>query len=344
MRKSVILSVVLHALTGTAALLWALWYFIPVGNPLKSMITLLIIVLVGWLVWKGCRRAKQIKGALTDADLLLPDTQDPVVLVCGEGLDDLFQGQSCRKTAQGCWLRVGDVSALGDVVLAIQIQQPCQTGRLSVMYVCLPDKHQDEAVLRASVKALRQQIRQLSTLTGLTLPVILHCEFSGPETPWVIVRGTTPLVCPADEAPLAFADWQQAEDHLITLPILSQAFAFVRETLRDELEKADRLLPPVPPFAVVLRTGAAFTEEPTVWSHWLYRRTCLHLPLSSGRREPAGHFPDALLPLLSPFAAPVQGGQRTRRVIIVLWLCGLIALGFSAANNRDLIHRIGADL
>jgi outer membrane protein OmpA-like peptidoglycan-associated protein len=345
MRKSVMVSVVLHVLTGAVALLWLLWYFVPTGNVFKGLATLLIVILAGGLVWKNCRRRDtQTDGAVSTVELPLLDTQGPVVLVCGDGLDTIFQGQPLRKTAQGWWLRAGNVGQLTDVVRSIQLQFPRQTGQLSVMYVCQPDKHQDEAVLRASLKTLRQQIRQLSTLTGFALPVVLNCEFSGPETPWVIVRGDKPVVCPANESPLAFADWQQTGNNLSTLPVLSQAFTFIRDTLLDELEKPDRITLPVRPFAVALRIGAVSAEAQSVWAHWLYRRTCLQLPHTAGCVESASRFPDAVLPLLAPFASPVQGGQRTRRVVLLLWFCALTALVFSANNNRYLIRQVGADL
>jgi len=345
MRKSVIISAALHSLVGAAALLWLLWYFIPAGNLLKSLVTLWIVILAGGLVWNTCRRPdRQADGTVSSIDLPLLDTQGPVVLVCGDGLDDIFQGQPLRKTAQGWWLRVGDVGQLTDAVRNIQVQHPRQTGQLSLMYVCMPDQHQDEAVLRSALKTLRQQIKQLSVLTGFTLPVVLSCEFSGPETPWVIVRGDKPVVCPAHESPQALVDWQQTDDNLATLPVLRQAFSFVRETLLDELEKPDRLTSVVRPFAVTLRIGAASAAPQSVWSLWLYRRTCLQLPLAAGCLEQNSRFPDAVLPLLAPFAAPVQGGQRTRRVVILVWLCALAGLGFSVANNRELIRQVGADL
>jgi hypothetical protein len=139
-------------------------------------------------------------------------------------LDALFQGSPLRKTAQGWWLRVGDVSRLTDVVRSIQTQFPRQVGQLSVMYRCLPDHHQDEAVLRSALKTLRQQCKQIKSLTGFTLPVVLSAEFSGPETPWIIVRGDKPIVCPVNDSPQAFIDWQQAEDNILALPAVSRHF------------------------------------------------------------------------------------------------------------------------
>ncbi|MGR7464344.1 OmpA family protein [Klebsiella aerogenes] len=345
MRRSVIIPVVLHALAAVATLLWLLWYFIPTGNVFNGLSTLLILVLTGWYVFKNCRSEEPTSDVtLPAAELPLPDAQGPVVLVCGDMLDALFQGSPLRKTAQGWWLRAGDVNRLTDVVRSIQTQFPRQVGQLSVMYRCLPDHHQDEAVLRSALKTLRQQCKQIKSLTGFTLPVVLSTEFSGPETPWIIVRGDKPIVCPVNDSPQAFIDWQQAEDNILALPAVSEAFSFIRNTLAEELEKPDRLTPPERAFSVVMRLGTVLPCTESVWADWLYTRTCLQFFRKPGQTAPASLFPDAVLPLLAPFASTVQGGQRTRLLILLMWLCALTALGISALNNRDLIRQVSTDL
>jgi outer membrane protein OmpA-like peptidoglycan-associated protein len=345
MRRSVIIPVVLHTFVAVATLLWLLWYFIPTGNVFKGLTTLLILLLAGWTVFKNCRRDEPASDATVTADdLPLLDTEGPVVLVCGDMLDTLFQGSPLRKTAQGWWLRADDVSRLTDVIRSIQKQFPRQVGQLSVMYRCLPDKHQDQAVLRSTLKALRQQSRQIKSLTGFTLPVVVSAEFSGPETPWVIVRGDKPIVCPVNDSPQAFIDWQQTDDNIVALPAVEQAFSFIRHTLTDELEKPDRLTPPVRVFSVAMRLGVVNPEAQSVWSTWLCSRTCLQFTRKAGQSVPTSSFPDAVLPLLAPFASTVQGGQRTRRLVLLMWICALTALGISALNNRDLIRQVSADL
>ncbi|HAV1789894.1 TPA: OmpA family protein [Enterobacter hormaechei subsp. xiangfangensis] len=345
MRRSVIIPVVLHALAAVATLLWLLWYFIPTGNVFNGLSTLLILVLAGWYVFKNCRSEDPTSDVtLPAAELPLPDAQGPVVLVCGDMLDALFQGSPLRKTAQGWWLRAGDVNRLTDVVRSIQTQFPRQVGQLSVMYRCLPDHHQDEAVLRSALKTLRQQCKQIKSLTGFTLPVVLSAEFSGPETPWIIVRGDKPIVCPVNDSPQAFIDWQQAENNILTLPAVSEAFSFIRNTLAEELEKPDRLTPPERAFSVAMRLGTVLPGTESVWADWLYTRTCLQFFRKPGQTAPASLFPDAVLPLLAPFASTVQGGQRTRLLILLMWLCALTALGISALNNRDLIRQVSTDL
>ena len=117
MRRSVIIPVVLHALVAVATLLWLLWYFIPAGNVFNGLVTLLIFLLAGWAVFKNSRSEDATSDVtLTDAEPALSDTRAPVVLVCGDMPEALFQDGPLRKTARGCWLRVGDVSRLADVV------------------------------------------------------------------------------------------------------------------------------------------------------------------------------------------------------------------------------------
>ncbi len=345
MRKSVIFPVVLHTLAGVVTLLWLLWLFMPGGNVMKGLGTLLLAGLACWYVLKNCRHgdsASAISAATVDLPLL--DNQGPVVLVCGDRLDALFLGQSLRKTAQGWWMRAGDVSNLTDVVRSIQIQFPRQVGQLSVMYVCQPDLHQDEAVLRATLKTLRQQSKQMHSLTGFVLPVVVSAEFCGPETPWVLVHGDKPVVYPDNASPQALIDWQQEDGNVEALPVLSQAFSFIRNTLLDELEKFDRLTPPVHAFVVAMRIGVVNPEVRSIWSYWLCSRTCLQFSLKATSPAPGSYFPDAVLSLLAPFASLVQGGQRTRRLVLLIWLCALAALGISALNNRELIRQVGADL
>lgn len=344
MRKSVMVSLIFHVLAGGAVLLWLLWGFLPSGSLFKGLMTACITALVVWLVWRKSRSVQSMAAGEASIFELPPfDAGGPVVLVCGDELEALFQGHTLRKTAQGWWLRMNDVNRLGDMVRDIHEQQPRQTGQLAVMYVCQPDIHQDEAVLRASLKALRQQMKHLSQIVGFSLPVILSGEFPGPETPWIVVRGDKPVAYPVDETPQALDDWQQ-DNHLALMPVLREAFAFMRTILVDELAKEDRLFPPVHPFAVAIRSGMTAVDTASLWSHHLCRLTHLILPQASGLADVSGRFPDAVLPVLAPYCVPVQGGQRTRRLVLLVLACMLAALGFSAANNAALIRQVGTDL
>lgn len=343
MRKSAVIPGVLHVLAGSSALLWLLWYFVPTAIGVSVLCTLAIVLVACRMLWLRWRRPASPEGSEPAVVLPLADAQGPIVLVCGDGLEALFPEQPLRNTPQGCWIKVSDVSSLPDVVRAIRSRQPRQVGQLCVMYTCLPDGHQDEGMLRAPVKTLRQQIRKLHTLIGFELPVVLSAQFSGPETPWVIVRGSRAVACPAGESMIAVQEWQQAQDNLTVLPVLSQAFNFMRDVIVDELTKADRLCPAVYPFAVALHTGASREDGDSLWSQRLLARTCLKFTPRVAHSERT-RFADALLPMLSPLAQPAQGGQDARRTVWILLFCALVAMGFSVSNNGALIHRVGSNL
>ncbi|EPB6468424.1 OmpA family protein [Cronobacter dublinensis] len=344
MRQPLVVSGLLPALISLTALMWLLWSFIPFPLAIRGLITVVMVAVACQLVWTTRRgRARSSESATVAA--LLPDSlQGPVVLVCGDGLDALFPAQPVRHTAQGAWLRAGNAGELCALVRELQTHRPALTGQLAVMYCCLADKHNDEAVLRAGLKNLRQQIRPLTSLTGFALPVLLDCRFSGPDTPWVIVHSNHPFVCPENAPQSSLEEWQQTASNLLALPVLNEAVAFIRQVVMDELTKPDRLFPPVHPFAVAFRTGGVASDREALWPQWLYRRSRLHWPGVAHRDSSAARFPDPLLALLAPCTAPLQGGKTACRVIILLLCCALSALGFSIANNQRLIARIGGDL
>lgn len=98
MRRTVIIPVVLHATVAVATLLWLLWYFIPTGTVFKGTATLLILLLAGWTVFKNCLSEEHTSDVtLPAAELPLLDTQSPVVLVCGDMLEALFEEALCVK-------------------------------------------------------------------------------------------------------------------------------------------------------------------------------------------------------------------------------------------------------
>ena len=105
MSTSALVSLIFHVLAGVAVLLWLLWGFIPAGMLFKSVVTVCIVASALWLIWRKNRPGQMMaKEDASDCELPLFDDGGPVVLVCGDDLDALFQGLTLRKTAQGWWL------------------------------------------------------------------------------------------------------------------------------------------------------------------------------------------------------------------------------------------------
>lgn len=344
MRRSALLRAVFPVLICLAAALWVLWGFLNVSALFKSALTLAGIILALLVIRRRYRR-QQPAGEQADEGVYPPSGfTGPVLLMCGDLSDHLFTEGGCRTTAQGCYLNVGATDQLSKFADRLLAREPRMAGQLVVMFRCLPDLHEDEGLLRASLKVLRQQVKQLKNLSGYLPPVVLVGEFSGPETPWIVIRGKTPLVCPADEPALTLDEWRALPQNVTRLPYLSHAMSMLQQVVMDELTKVDSLCPAVMPFAVVVRSGSLRTLTEAVWPQWLFRHSKLLPPVATATYPALWHFADPVLPLLAPFAMPLQGGKTGRRVVMFLLFCIVSGLGLSVLHNQSLIGRIASDL
>ncbi len=344
MRKSALLWAALPVLICLTAALWVIWGFLNFSVLVKSVLTLAGGIVALWLIRRRYRR-QQPAGQPVDEGVYPPaGFTGPVLLVCGDINDHLFVEGGCRTTAQGCYLKVGAADQLSKFADRLLVREPRMAGQLVVMFRYLPDFHEDEGLLRASLKVLRQQVKQLKNLSGYLPPVVLAGEFSGPETPWIVIRGKTPLVCLTDEPVQTLDEWRALPENMTRLPYLSHAMSMLQQVVMDELTKADRLCPAVTPFTVVVRCGAIHTQAETLWPQWLFRHSKLLPPATSSAYPALWHFADPVLPLLTPYAMPLQGGKTGRRVVMFLLLCIVSALGLSVLHNQSLIGRVASDL
>jgi len=344
MRKSALLSAACPVLDCLAGALWLIWGFLNFTVPIKGVLTLAGLI-VALLLTRRRYRRQQPAGQYADEGIYPPaGFTGPVLLVCGDVSDHLFVDGGSRTTAQGCYLKVGSADRLSKFADRLLSREPNIAGQLVVMFRCLPGLHEDEGLLRASLKVLRQQVKQLKDLSGYQPPVVLAGEFSGPETPWIVIRGKTPLICPAEEPAQTLEEWRALPENVVRLPYLSHAVRMLKQVVMDELTKADRLCPAVTPFAVVMRSGAVPSLAEAIWPQWLFRHSKLLPPAVSLTYPAVWHFADPVLPLLAPYAIPLQGGKTGRRMVIFLLLCVVSAIGLSVLHNQSLIGRIASDL
>ncbi|RPE02173.1 OmpA family protein [Candidatus Pantoea deserta] len=327
-----------------AAVLWLVWGFLSWPVAGKVFLTLVALLVAGMLARHRYRQQRPVQLA-DEGEIFPPDSHTgPVVLVCGDVDDNMFAAGQTRGTAQGWYLRIAELTRLTPFAERLLARTPTMAGQLTVMYRCLPDQHEDEALLRASLKALRVQMKQLRDLTGYSVPVVLNTEFSGPETPWMVVRGNTVLVCPEDEPALILSEWQRSPQTVFIQPYLTQATLLLHAVMLDELGKADRLCPAIRPFAVTLRLGSVSTSAAALWPRLLFRQTRIAPSGRATAYEPRWHFADAVLPLLAPYTTPLQGGKTGCWVVMVLLFCALGAIALSVRHNQSLIRKVSADL
>lgn len=344
MRGRTLVRAALPVLLCLIAVLWLVWGFLAWPVSGKSALTLLSLLVAGLISRRRYLRRQSVQRT-GDKEGFPPESHTgPVVMVCGDVDDDMFARGPGRGTAEGWFLRVSDPAELTILAGELLARSPIMAGQLAVMFRCLPDRHEDEALMRASLKAVRLQLKQLRGLTGYTAPVVLNAEFSGPETPWIVVRGNAALVCRDDGPAITLSEWQRAALTATVQPFLAEATAMLHRVMLDELEKADRLCPPLRPFAVTLRFGEIRTSPTALWPQWLFRQTRITPSDRVGTYERHWHFADPILPLLAPYTTPLQGGKTGRRVVMVLLLCTLGAIALSVRHNQALICKVSADL
>lgn len=317
------------------AAMWLLWGFAPFS--VLSRILLTVLTLMAGMGW-AFRHRLTTEAAVSDDEFAGIDVHGPMVLVCGDGAEAMFAGQSLRRTSGGCWLLAGEPGTLSAQVSRLLRHSPALAGRLSVVYCCQLDGQEDEVALRLSLKTLRQQIKRIKDAHTVLLPVVLQCRFAGPDTPWFMVQGAGVNACADYGEAYAFSEWQQQDNHLACLPVLSQAMAFCRDILLIELTRPDDYFPVVSPLAVVFRLNAQWAEDTSLWQRWLIRAAAVRYRVTSAPACEAMTFVDALLPVLARASSPVGHSVAARYTLAFLTGCLLAALAFSTVNNAQLIN------
>ncbi|MGJ3448872.1 OmpA family protein, partial [Enterobacter sp. PTB] len=311
------------------------WGFVPLSVLSRCLLTVLALMVgMGWAF-----RHRRAQGtAVPDDEFAGIDVHGPVVLVCGDGVEAMFAGQSLRRTSGGCWLLCGEPGALSAQVTRLLRHLPALAGQLSVVYCCKPDSQEDEVALRLSLKILRQQIKRIKDAHTVLLPVVLQCRFAGPDTPWFMVQGTEVNACADDGEVYASSEWQKQDNHMGCIPLLSQAMGFCRDILLSELTRPDDYFPVVSPLAVVLRLNTQQAEDTSLWQRWLIRVAAVRYRPTSVSVGEAMTFVDALLPVLARASSPVGHSVAARYTLAFLTGCLLAALAFSTVNNAQLIN------
>ncbi|MHA3260370.1 OmpA family protein, partial [Yersinia pseudotuberculosis] len=68
-----------------------------------------------------------------------------------------FGRERSHQSAQGCWLRVDDISTLRQFARQLLWQRPEWAAQLAVMMVVNPQQRRDERLLAADLQELRWQ-------------------------------------------------------------------------------------------------------------------------------------------------------------------------------------------
>ncbi|WP_110973013.1 OmpA family protein [Pseudomonas huaxiensis] len=332
---------------------------LAVGPRLVVVAAVLVIVARAWRQAKrGAPQQDELSDLAGSASLPPANYQQPVVMVCGDGLIDLFgpvpvEQLALRVTEQGCYVRVPTPERLQSIIASIKVVRPEWGAQLSVMLVFNPEEHADNAVLVNQIRAIADQVAMVRQ-RGIALPLLMvsYLQASQGCGSWFSWEaGQTHPRVRGSEGCLSLADWQlQAADsaayaaRLQACVQLDSAAAWLGEAVMPHLV-ASRFRESGSPvaWAISLVPALAQRTEGNLRQQWLRDKIALTgtEAVSPGLALP---FPDAVLHVF-PLSAPRSQGQRTR--LTGLWLfvvASLIALTSSAWQNTLLIRQVSDDL
>ncbi|MFP3516487.1 OmpA family protein [Pseudomonas sp. SIMBA_077] len=337
---------------------------IPLPVWLRAMAVLAIAsgVTAAWIC-TGRRSAQpSTSWALAETLSLPPATyRQPVVLVCGDGLEVLFpaipaEQLALRTTEQGCYVRVTHPEQLPTVIAGITSMRPQWSTQLCVMFVVNPAEHTDDGVLAGQLCAFHHQLTRIRR-SSLALPllVVSYLQASDAEGAWFSWDSgrASPDVHEGLNC-VSLADWQRQTingsmlaTRLHTSVQLNHAAAWLRDVVLS------RWASDTPRHPIILPVVCAMTWVPALpqaladnlWQQRLRDKIALtddgHVQQAQEMSLP---FPDALLQLLPVHAqeAPIRRASK-----LALWLFVVActaAFVSSARQNTLLLRQISDDL
>lgn len=326
------------------------------GARLFAIVVVLVVVTLAWK--RAKQRAMRQGELLTLADSAsLPSASyhQPVIMVCGDGLLDLFgsvpvEQLALRVTEQGCYVRVPTSQQLPSIIASIRGSRPGWGGQLSVMLVINPGEHTDSTVLANRVRSFAYQVAMVRKRSiALPLLMVSYLQASQNTGLWFSWEaGKARAKVRETGECTSVVDWQrQATDstayaaRLQASVQLNSVVAWLNETVMPNLVASQLAGPAV--CAVSFVPALACRAEGNLWQQWLKDKVALTATeaVSSGATLP---FPDTFLHLLPTSVSRAQG-HRTR--IIGLWLlvlAGVTGLASSAWQNTLLIRQVSDDL
>jgi outer membrane protein OmpA-like peptidoglycan-associated protein len=353
---------------GVLALVLCLGYFplTPVGQFTGAVV--IVVITLGALIWGGRSRVSaRVESDINAAWLThLPAERyrQPVVLVCGDGLEQMFDGAAVRETPEGCYLAVSDLPMLSEAAAALLNLRPEWATQLSALLLVNPSQHNDLAVLANRVQTFRHQLSRMRRVTGTDVPALL-CSYlpvgvasdvATDHVEWFEFKAGQPsaTVWHNGHSAQPLAQWvaqgesvEQTQKLYRAIEVESWAQWIAQQILPQCLTR-EQSMPICSPLALALTFSPAVLELPAsnLWQQWLTEKTTLNREESSceGDENISLPFPDPLLRLL-----PQQSGFTPRRRAVVyaagaFTLAGVVALNASAWQNRTLSRQITDDL
>lgn len=325
----------------------------PMGRGL-ALLCVVTLCLAG--MWRAGRQADD-ELALSESLLSgLPaeNYRLPVVLVCGDALESLFGSDAVVQSAQGCWLRVDESTALRQFTRQLLWQRPGWSGQLAVMLAVNPQQHSEQCLLVTNLYELRWQLVQMRRDMRRTIPLLLSSTVAtslAGNSVWLSQLHETALtVWPTVTMPEALTDWQRntrQPERLKQSVIFSHHNAWLRDRVLPALQDSNDDVAAVSPQEMIQQqvSGLNSIVPDSLWQQWLSGHTSLSTVAGwHPDTESTAEFPEFILGNL-PTGSGVSARRRVlRHGVTLLTLAAIAALCSSAWQNRQLLHRVAFDI
>ncbi|MFK7702291.1 OmpA family protein [Pseudomonas caspiana] len=342
----------------------ALLAIIPMTTGLRAwgVFAIACCMIVAW-VRAGRRAARQSDSqVLVDAMSLPPAAyRQPVILVCGDGLQGLFgavaaEQSALRVTRQGCYIRVPDLQLLSAVASSVMSLRPGWGGQLSVMFIVNPGEHADSPAMAGRVRTFCFQAT-LVRKRGIALPLLLvsYVQASQGSGPWFSWEaGQTNPSAREPDACVSLCGWQQQSadcatysERLQTSVQLNSIAGWLSAEVLPHLVPTDVRNALGLPFSCAITLVSRLPEAApgSLWHQWLCDKVGLtDTRPNSAEADTSLPFPD---PLLHALPTHFKNTAVRRASVIAVWLFALfclIAMANSAWQNNLLLRQVSDDL
>ena len=344
---------------GALLALWLVLGFWPLSVTSRVVLSLLILLVAGVLLWRQWRVTKMRRKAVrevTDDNLPPEDFQGAVILVCGDNTALFPPSTRHRETRQGWYLWVKDAGQLPLLAQHLGQVRPALVSQVSVLLAIQPESHTSADDFTQRLRGWQRGIAQCRVALG-SLPPVWTVTWVSPsaacadaEPVWftTVSQRSGMQVHQPGQGNLSLTEWTREPEAGERLSRLSQGLwldsvlAWQQDIVNSLLSVRHGELPAMKPCAFGICMVPVNGLPENLWQQHIAAVTALP-PDVTGTGEPLP-LPELLLPAL-----PRRRGVSGR---MVFWrYAGLIggvflALAMLASwiNNQRLIRNVGDHL
>ncbi|WP_439412995.1 OmpA family protein [Enterobacter ludwigii] len=347
-----------HALPLLALILflWLVNGFLPVSFSTQLLLSLLILLAAGGVLWHQWQRRPSAGEARTlpGEDVLPPDNYTgAVILVVGDTTPLFSAEQYCRETAQGWYLRADSPEQLPRLAEQLADARPSLLPRVALLLAVIPGQYTREETFQQTLRSWQRAMVQCHEwLPGP--PALLSAVWLSPpdesastDARWFTITPghTAPRVHLPGEGILTLADWQREAAPQSRLSRLSQSLwldtlqAWYQRMVVPALQGGQN---PLRPSALGYCLTPVSAEPGNLWQqHTSAQTTLIPATTSAVSLLP---LPDLLLSTLSRHRGVSRRMEHWRIAGLISGVFLMLAMTCSFVNNQRLIRTVSDHL